>query len=173
MPHDNEPNEPMDLTEFDDAFGAADGESSNEYDDVPDGKYQVFVDSVEVTRSKEKQKRMLKWTLRITGPKQAGRLLWKYHMIESAENMVWLKRDLWTCGLKIEKLSDLQVHLTDLLDVGLTIEKKVKVNKTTGKKFDNIYFKGCIEIGDEQKQAAKTSDPGNIPPPEEPDDLPF
>ena len=167
MPHNNGSNEPVDLTEFDDAFGAADGESSNEYDDVPDGKYQVFVDSVELTRSKEKQKRMLKWTLRITGPKQAGRLLWKYHMIESAENMVWLKRDLTTCGLKIEKLSDLQVHLTDLLDVGLTIEKKKKGD------FDNIYFNGRIEIGNEDKQAAKTSDPGNIPPPEEPDDLPF
>ena len=120
---------------------------------VPDGKYQVKVDRVELTRSETSGNPMLKWALKILSPTHKGRLLWRNNVIASKDNVKWLKQDLYTCGLQMDKLSDLPGKLETLLDVGLEVTKRTK------NEFENIYFNRRIVLSDEDAAA-----PINKPP---------
>jgi len=131
----------LDLTQFDDDFAEAPVEE-REFEDIPDGKYQVNVEKVELTRAQSSGNPMLKWTLKILGPRFAGRLLWRNSVMASKENLKWLKTDLHTCGLEIEKLSDLPARLGDLLDVELEVTKRTKGES------ENIYFNRRIVVED-------------------------
>ncbi len=141
MSHDNDstPISSLDLTQFDDDFAEAPVEE-REFEDVPDGKYQAIVEKVELTRAQSSGNMMLKWTLKILGPRLAGRLLWRNSVMASKENLKWLKTDLHTCGVEIEKLSDLPARLGDLLDVTLEITKRTKGEN------ENIYFNRKIVV---------------------------
>src|ERR1044071_7597113 len=110
----------IDLSVFDEDFAEAPIEE-REFDEVPDGKFQVQVDKVELTTAKSSGNAMLKWTLRIVGPNYAGRLLWRNNVIATRENVRWLKNDLHVCGLELARLSDLRDHLSELLDVQLEV----------------------------------------------------
>jgi hypothetical protein len=136
----------MDLAQFDDDFVSADVEEKD-FEAVPDGKYQVKVDRVELTRSETSGNPMLKWALKILGPTHKGRLLWRNNVIASKDNVKWLEQDLYTCGLQMDKLSDLPGKLETLLDVGL------EVTKRTYNKFENIYFIRRIVLSDEDAAA--------------------
>ena len=126
------------LTQFDDDFAQAPVEPKK-FDPVPDGKYQVNVERVELTKAKTTGNTMLKWTLKIIAPKHVGRLLWRNNVLASRENLKWLKQDLHTCGLKIERVSELQNNLEKLLDVKLAITKRTKGGN------ENIFF-GSLAI---------------------------
>lgn len=136
----------MDLAQFDDDFVSADVEEKD-FEAVPDGKYQVKVDRVELTRLETSGNPMLKWALKILGPTHKGRLLWRNNVIASKDNVKWLKHDLYTCGLQMDKLSDLPGKLETLLDVGL------EVTKRTINEFENIYFNRRIVLSDEDAAA--------------------
>jgi len=62
--HFDEPRSPedIDLTQFDDDLAEAPGEE-REFETIPDSKYQVLVDKVEMARSKERNLPILKGTL--------------------------------------------------------------------------------------------------------------
>ena len=131
----------LDLAQFDDDFAEAPVEE-REFEDVPDGKYQVNVEKVELTRAQSSGTPMLKWTLKILGPRFAGRLLWRNSVMASKENLKWLKTDLHTCGVDLEKLSDLPSRLGDLLDVTLEVTKRTKGDS------ENIYFNRRVILED-------------------------
>jgi hypothetical protein len=141
----------MDLAQFDDDFVSADVEEKD-FEPVPDGKYQVKVDRVELTRSETSGNPMLKWALKILGPKHKGRLLWRNNVIASKDNVKWLKQDLYTCGLQMEKLSDLPGKLESLLDVGLEVTKRTK------NEFENIYFNRRIVLSGEDTSSEPSAD---------------
>jgi hypothetical protein len=141
----------MDLAQFDDDFVSADVEEKD-FEPVPDGKYQVKVDRVELTRSETSGNPMLKWALKILGPKHKGRLLWRNNVIASKDNVKWLKQDLYTCGLQMEKLSDLPGKLESLLDVGLEVTKRTK------NEFENIYFNRRIVLSGEDASSEPSAD---------------
>ena len=139
--YENENNN-LDLSQFDDTFETAEVEE-REFEDVPDGKYQVNVDKVELVKAKTSGNMMLKWTLRIIAPAHKGRLLWRNNVIASDENIKWLKQDLYTCGLELKKLSDLPANLEQLLNVKLQVTKR-----TTGEN-ERVYLNRRIEIADD------------------------
>ncbi len=141
----------MDLAQFDDDFVSADVEEKD-FEPVPDGKYQVKVDRVELTRSETSGNPMLKWALKILGPKHKGRLLWRNNVIASKDNVKWLKQDLYTCGLQMEKLSDLPGKLESLLDVGLEVTKRTK------NEFENIYFNRRIVLSGDDASSEPSAD---------------
>jgi hypothetical protein len=138
----NGPQSPQDdqfgLAQFDEEFAAAPVEE-REFDEVPDAKYQVNVDAVEITDAKSSGNKMLKWTLRILGPRFAGRLLWRYNVLATPENIRWFKNDLHICGLDLVRLSDLPQHLHRLLDLHLEITKRSKGGNS------NIYINRRLE----------------------------
>ena len=131
----------VDLTQLDDAFADAPVEEK-EFDPVPDGKYQVAVEKVEITTAKSSGNPMLKWTLRILAPRSRGRLLWRNNVMATRENLKWLKNDLHVCGLDIQKLSDLPANLERLLDVKLEVTKRTKGDN------ENVYFNRRIVLDD-------------------------
>lgn len=129
----------FDLAQFDDDFEKAAVEE-REFEEPPDGKYQVIVDRVEMARSQTANNPMLKWQLKIIGPRCAGRILFRNNMIVSPENIKWLKNDLFICGLELQKLSDLPGRLGELLDVTLEVKKQ------TRGEYSNIYLQRRIQI---------------------------
>ena len=140
--YSNQPIDNLDLAQFDDAFESAEVED-REYETVPDGKYQVNVERVELTRAKTSGNPMLKWTLRIIAPTHKGRLLWRNNVMVSSMNIKWLKQDLYICGLQLSKLSDLPGYLEQLLNI------KLEVTKRTRSENENIYFNRRIVLADE------------------------
>jgi hypothetical protein len=145
MDHDQNPNaaadvESFDLAQFDGGYEEATVEE-REFEDIPDGKYQVNVEKAELTRSQTSGNPMLKWTLKILGPKFAGRLLWRNNVITN-DNLKWLKTDLHTCGVTLAKLSELPSRLSDLLDV------KLEVTKRTRGESESVYLNRRIVIED-------------------------
>lgn len=135
-----------DLTQFDDAFADAPVED-REFDPIPDGKYQVNVEKVELTTARSSGNHMLKWTLRILAPRFRGRLLWRNNVMASRQNIKWLKNDLHRCGLDLQKLSDLSANLDRLLDVKLEVTKKTRGDN------ENIYIDRRLVLDDDATSA--------------------
>jgi len=152
----------IDLTQFDDDFAEAPIEDS-EFAEVPDDKYQVNVDKVRITTAKTSGAAMLAWTLRILGPRFAGRLLWRNNVMATRENIRWLKNDLHVCGLDLVRLSDLPNYLEQLLDVKLEVTKRTKGSNT------NIYFNRRLASDEGAFGAGGSDDFGGA----NPNDVPF
>ena len=127
----------IDLAQFDDDFQSESTEERGDFETVPDGKYQVAVEKVELTQSSTGNP-MLKWTLRILAPRFANRFLWR-NSVFTHNTLKYVKTDLHLCGLDLDKLSELPKHLDKLLDVKLEVTKKTKGEN------ENIYFNRRIE----------------------------
>jgi len=131
--------EALDLAQFDDDFAQQPIEEP-EFEDIPDGRYQVAIDRVELTRSKQAGNPMLKWALKILGPTHRGRLLFRNNLIVSSDNLKWLKHDLHIAGLDLDRLSDLPGRLGELLD------RKLEVTKKTKGDFENVFLNKQIVL---------------------------
>jgi len=146
----NNPVDTTDLAHWDEEYAATEVEP-NQFDDVPDGKYQVKVEKVELARTQNGDP-MLKWQLRVLGPQHRGRMMFRNNVMASKENIKFLKADLLTCGLELGKLSDLPNRLNDLLDVAM------EVTKRTRGEYSNVYINKRIVLDDpdgEYQNAAK------------------
>ena len=143
--------DPVDLAQFDDDFAQAPIEE-REFDEVPDGKYQVNVEKVEIVRAKTTGNPMLKWELKILAPHCRGRLLWRNNVLVTRENLKWLKNDLHVCGLDLAKVSDLPAQLDKLLDVKLEVTKRTKGENA------NVYFNRRIVMDDSAPAQDATGD---------------
>ena len=143
-------NQNFDLTALDDDFEAAEVEP-NQFDDLPDGKYQARVEKIEMGNTQNGAP-MLKWQLRVLGPQHQGRMLFRNSVMASKENLKYLKADLLLCGLELAKLSDLPNRLNELLDV------KLEVTKKTRGEYSNVYLNRRIvteDPDDNYKSASK------------------
>ena len=128
----------IDLAQFDDGFQSEATAERGDFEGVPDGKYQVTVEKVELTEAQSTGNPMLKWTLRVIAPKFVNRLIWRNSVI-TQKTLKYLKADLHLCGLDLERLSDLPNHLRRLLDVKLEVTKKTKGDN------ENIFFNRRID----------------------------
>ena len=148
----NKGHEDIDLTQWEDVYTEAEVSESDNFDSLPDGRYQCMVAAVELTVSKSAGNPMLAWELTVLGPRYVGRKIWRNNMMITAENIRWLKHDLMRCGLKLEKLNDLKTRLTELLDLRLEVTLK------TRKEIQNVFFNKLLTgkgPGNEQEFANK------------------
>ena len=127
----------IDLSQFDEEFQSETLAERSDADSVPDGKYQVVVEKVEITEAHTTGNPMLKWMLRILAPNHINELMWR-NSVFTPNTLKFVKTDLHICGLDLEKLSDLPKSLSKLLDVKLEVTKKTKGDNT------NIYFNSRI-----------------------------
>ena len=125
----------VDLSSFDDEFETAEAPS---YEEVPDGKYQVNIESVKL-ESSQKGDPMIKFDLEIISGSQAGRHIFKNSVITQA-SLPDVKGDLKTLGLELAKFSELAGRLEELLD------KKLEVTKRTRGEYSNVYFNRRLNI---------------------------
>lgn len=130
----------IDLARFDGDFAAAPVEEK-EFGDVPDGKYRVAVDRVEIATTKRSKTPALKWRLRILDGQYRWRILFRTSVLSSPQTIAWLKSDLHLCGVDLQKLSELPCELERLLDVELDITKRTKGD------FENVYFNKRLDGG--------------------------
>ena len=128
--------EMIDLSYLDEEFEETEV-PEQDFSPIPDGKYQVQVERVEIATAQSSGNPMLKWTLRVLGPAYRDRLLWKNSVLLSGL-LQYVKKDLQTCGIHLQRISDLPDHLESLLDVRLEIVKKTK-NES-----ESIYFNKLI-----------------------------
>jgi hypothetical protein len=126
----------IDLAQFDTDYGSE--RPAERGEGVPDGKYQVAVEKVELAEAHSSGNPMLKWTLRIIAPTSINRLLWRNSVI-THNTLKYIKTDLHICGLDLDKLSDLPRHLGQLLDVKLEVTKRTKGDN------ENIFFNSRID----------------------------
>jgi hypothetical protein len=140
-----------DLMDFDEVFEDSEAEP-RDFESVPDGKYQVAVEQVELVRT-HKGDPMLKWMLRVLGPTCAGRVIWRNNVLASPENVSWLKKDLYACDLRLKKLSELPAHLGELLDIQLEITKRTRGD------FESTYINKRIRSADEAGKPAAPTGP--------------
>ena len=113
--------ETLDLRKFDQAYAMA--TASEIFARVPDGRYQVVVENVELTTTKTTSNPMFKWKLRISGPKYANRLLWKNSVI-TENSLSRVKTELRLCGYEVDKLSPVEGRLVEFQGIELEVTKK-------------------------------------------------
>ena len=147
-----ESTERIDLSHLDEEFTQTEV-PEKEFTPIPDGKYQVTVERVEIVAAQSTGNPMLKWTFRILGPTFKDRLLWKNSVLISGL-MEYVKRDLQTCGLHLTRISELGNHLNELLDVRLEIVKKTKNGSENI--FINKRLSGAENSYEEAAEEAKT-----------------
>lgn len=151
----------VDLREFDEVYDAVEPPARGEYEELPDGVYQVRVDKVELKHSKVRDdgggNPMLVWELRVISPLHEGAKLTRRNMILTEDNLAFLKGDLLVCGLELQRLSHLPGRLHELLDLEL------EVKKVTKGQYTNIYVNKRLRAAE---VATEESEGGE-------DDLPF
>jgi len=125
----------VDLTAFDEEYEQAE---AADFDEVPDGKYQVRIESVRMAES-QKGDPMIKWDLIVISGQFEGRHIFKNSVITQA-SLPFVKGDLKTLGLQLPKFSELPNHLEELLD------KRLQVTKKTKDEFTNVYFNKLLAI---------------------------
>ncbi|MCO6439007.1 MAG: DUF669 domain-containing protein [Phycisphaerae bacterium] len=126
---------PVDLSTYDEEYAAAVAADS---DEVPDGKYQVRVQTVRVARS-QKGDPMIKWDLVVHSGPHANRHIFKNAVITQA-SLPFVKGDLKTLGLELPRFSDLPAHLETLLD------RTLEVTKRTKGEYTNVYFNRAVQV---------------------------
>lgn len=111
----------VDLSKFDQAYALT--PALDVFERVPDGRYQTTVENVELGTTKTTGNPMLKWKLRISGPKYANRILWKNTVITD-NSLGRVKSELRMCGYSLEKLSPLEGRLLQFQGLELEVTKK-------------------------------------------------
>jgi hypothetical protein len=131
------PSDNVDLAQFKTAFREAKGT-----DEVPDGTYQAVVEKVYLTHAKRSGNPMLAWRLRIISEPYRGLVLFRQNMLVANENIKWLKKDLYVCGLRFDEIEELPDHLEKLIGLKLDVEK------VTNNKMSSVYLNRRIEVAD-------------------------
>jgi hypothetical protein len=126
----------VDLSRFNDAYHRE--VEAPVFTPIPDGRYHVEVDDVELGETSTTGNPMLKWTLRISGGDHADRILFKRRVITD-KTIRFLKTELKVCGLELTAFSDLPQHLQELKGLHLEV-----VKKTNGEWVD-VYFENRLE----------------------------
>jgi hypothetical protein len=129
-----------DLATMDQEWMGIEVEPKQTFDPLPDGKYQVKVDSVAIEESKTSGRLQLKWVLKVIAGAFTGRLIWRYNGFDSTENLTYLKKDLTTCGVTVTRLSELEDNLQFLLDTVLEVQLKTKGE------YQNCYINKEIQM---------------------------
>ena len=128
----------VDLRKFDQAFALA--PAVELFDRVPDGRYQTTIENVELMTTKTTGNPMLKWKLRISGPKFANRILWKNSVITD-NSLSRVKTELRLCGYGLDKLSPLEGRLLQFQGLEMEVTKKSREGGP-----DDVFFEKNISV---------------------------
>lgn len=142
------------LQQYEEAFQKSEVNKRN-FEELPDGKYTVRVDRVELTQSKTTMKPQLVWEFVVTEGRYTGRKVWKYNGLDSEDKIGFLKNDLYQAGLSIDRLMKLEANLPKLLDRILEIGLKTKETLSFGK-IQNVYINKLISNKKPSSAAAYT-----------------
>lgn len=129
---------PVDLREFDDDFARAESRApvaEPVHEEVPDGIYETRIEDVTLGRTTNTGNPMIIWKLRIQGPNCQGRTLSKVRVI-TPKTVPFVKEDLDRLDLQLERLSDLNGRLHEMLDRTVRVFKKANNER----RWSDVYF---------------------------------
>lgn len=167
--YEDNPDEPIDLSCFDDEFERAETRFGDApADPVPDGYYEVRVEEARLKRTPRTGNPMLVWKLRILGPQCRNSAITKTRII-TAKTLGFVKEDLRILGIQLQRFSQLEDKLPEMN------EKVVNVYKKASKEgWSDVYFTrpraAAAEAG---ADAANGPDYERLFPSAINDDLPF
>jgi len=128
--------EEIDLSRFNNLYrsepAAQDLDASYTYT-IPDGRYEVVVAEAVLTRSQSSGNPMIRYVLRITGSTFRDRILRKFRAI-TENTMPYVRKELETCGLRLERFEDLKSRVSELEGIELEVAKISRGEDS------NIYF---------------------------------
>ena len=139
----------LDFNDLDtgDTYDKVEAQKSGDFGDpVPDGKYQCIIDKAWLSMNKAGDKRMLRWQLKIVAGACNGRVLFRNNVIETPDNIKWLKGDLQVCGLTIHKLNELNDKVGSLVGVCVEVQVKNQGKDAQGRANQNVYLNKAVEI---------------------------
>ncbi len=143
--------ETVDLSRYDDDYRKAkQADAPAPFRPVPDGRYQVIVETVELTKTRTTGNPMLKWRLRISGPTMADRVLWRNSVI-TERTIPFIHKDLALCGIQMDALSELSSRLPELVSLRLEVTKRTRDN------YEDIFFDRNLSAGPAANAAAAAS----------------
>ncbi len=128
----------FDLEQYEEIYEQAEEAEGSQSENLPAGKYQVIVEKA-LLKASQNNNPMLCWLLRVLGPRHTGSTVWHRNMLVTKKNFEWLKRDLKIVGVQMQKLSDLNHRLNELLDVKLEISLRYNGDN------QNIYFQKLLK----------------------------
>jgi hypothetical protein len=131
-------NHTIDLSEFDDEFARAELRHPAEeaaLEEIPDGIYEARIEDVNLSRATSTGNPMLIWRLRIHGPRFEGRTLTKVRVI-TQKTLSFLKEDLERLNLHLERLSELNQRMDEMLDRDVRVFKRTNPDRN----WIEIYF---------------------------------
>jgi hypothetical protein len=135
------------VASMENAISAAEVRTGSKYEQLPDGKYQMFVKSIAVKESNQLggyPNFLLQLT--VLDGEYAGRSAYKRYTLEpEAKSMGFLKSDLYLLGVNLTSLYDLENAelMTKVLDkiVEVTIKNKPASN---GRSYANYYLNRVV-----------------------------
>lgn len=143
--------ETVDLSRYDEDYRKAkQADAPAPYRPVPDGRYQVIVETVELTKTRTTGNPMLKWRLRISGPTMADRVLWRNSVI-TERTIPYIHKDLALCGLHMDSFNELSSRLPELVSLRLEVTKRTKDN------YEDIFFDRNLSAGPAANAAAASA----------------
>lgn len=119
---------------------------------VPEGNYIARVDVCRPERSQSMQ-RMLKWELCICAGPYTGRTLYRNNMLETAQNIGWLKADLRKAGVDVDN-PGFDIAQFIVAGTSALIGKLLKITVKKGKPRDdgrdnwNVYLNAVATEAD-------------------------
>lgn len=137
-----------DMVDIDQMWAGA--EEPEGFTPIPDGRYEAIIEVARPEYTKNNQ-RCLYWELVIvTGP-QEGKRIFRRNMLETPNNIGWLKADLRKCGIDVDSPtftpSGFLTNGTSAL-IGVCMDVTLKTGKANdqGQTFQNCNFNGVLGV---------------------------
>ena len=132
----------IDLSSFDADFAAAE---APDFEELPDGKYQVKIDKAVLTQTRSSGEPMIRWELVVISGPFEGRRIFKNSVFTQAA-LPFIKGDFNRLNLEMSSLKELPARLREALDKALEVTVKTKGEN------HNCFFNKSLNI-----PASKTS----------------
>ncbi len=130
----------MDLSQYNEKYEQSEIPETGSGDNVPDGKYQCYIEFAEVRKSKS-GKPMVSYQFRVASGPHENRCIFKNDLIED-KRIPYIKKDMETLQIILKEFSDLPDAIGDCIDSTVEVQKKTKIKN--GKEFENVYINSLV-----------------------------
>ena len=137
----------IDLSAFDADFAAAE---APDFEELPDGKYQVKIDKAVLTQTRSSGEPMIRWELVVISGPFEGRRIFKNSVFTQAA-LPYIKGDFNRLNLEMSSLKELPARLREALDKTLEVTVKTKGEN------HNCFFNKPLNI------PASATNPKDVP----------